>query len=666
MADTKHLRWGILSTGSIAGSFAGDLPKSRTGRLVAVGSRSAESAEAFAGEHGRVRAHGSYADLLADAEVDAVYIATPHPQHAEWAIRAARAGKHVLCEKPMCLNHGDAAAVAHAAAKAGVVLMEAFMYRCHPLTKAVWDAVAGGEIGEVQLIEASFAFRAGDDPSSRLLDPALGGGGILDVGCYAMSAARLVAGAARGEPFADPKELRAVGRIGRTGVDEWATATLDFGNGVLANLVTGVRLSHPRPQLRVTGTGGVLVCPEVFIPGRKGGLDKPPFYEIHKKGEVERREVPDGRPLYAIEADAFAEAVRAGEVRPPLMTPADTLGNMAALDRWRRAIDVVYPAETAEGYRKMTISGDPVRRGETIPATRIDGLDKPVSRLVMGGDNQPGLADGGPLWDAYFAAGGNAFDTAHVYGRDKSRAIGQWITARGVRGDVALICKGAHTPLCHPPTIGRQLRDQLDWLGTDHCDLYFMHRDNTDVPVGEFVDAMAELADAGLIRGVFGGSNWSLDRVKAASEYAANNGRPGFGAVSQQLSLAELVEPMWPGCLSARGDDWQTWLAETGTPNFAWSSQARGFFVPERDLSEPELKRCWVSDANLARRDRAFELAEQKGASPINIAAAWVLARPFPSFALIGPRTIGELESSLGALDVELTEDELAWLDAGG
>jgi predicted dehydrogenase/aryl-alcohol dehydrogenase-like predicted oxidoreductase len=656
------LNWGILSTGRIAGAFASHLPTSRTGKLVAVGSRSQASADEFAKQHGNVTAHGSYDALLADENVQAVYLATPHPQHAEWAIKAARAGKHVLCEKPLCLNRADAEAVVFEAEQAGVVLMEAFMYRCHPMTEAIYDVVAGGKLGRLQLIHATFSFMGPDNPESRLMNLDLGGGGILDVGCYATSIARLLAGAAQGQPFAEPKSLKAAGHLGDTGVDEWATATLDFGDGVLANLVTGVRLRHPGPQLRLIGTDGTLTADNLFIPAA-GDPDNPASFRLHIGDNEETLTLPEERKLYAVEADTFAQAVAAGEVPHPAMSPADTLGNMATLDQWRQQIKLTYPAETPENYRKTRIGGEPLERGDTIPTLTLDNLAKPVSRFVMGCDSKFNLAQVGPLYDAYHAAGGRTFDTASVYGELRSEALGDWLKVRGVRDDVSIICKGAHTPHCYPPTIALELKRQLDWLGTDHCDLYFMHRDNPDVPVGEFVDALNDEVAAGRIKGIFGGSNWTLARVKEANEYARANGKQGFGAVSQQLSLAEMTEPVWAGCQSIHADEWRSWLAQTHTANFAWSSQARGFFVPERDLDEPELQRCWVSDANLERRRRATELAEAKGTTPINVAAAWVLKQPFPSIALIGPRALSELASSLGALGVELTDAEHDWLD---
>jgi predicted dehydrogenase len=240
----NYLRWGILGAGGIAATFAKALPLSRTGRLAAVGSRDGAKAAEFAAKHGGARAHGSYKALLADPEVDAVYIATPHPQHAEWCIRAARAGKHILCEKPITLNHAEAMVVAETARQAGVFLMEAFMYRCHPQTQRLTDLIRNGAIGEVRMIQATFSFQAGFNADGRLFSNELGGGGILDVGCYTTSIARLVAGAATGKLFADP--LRVDGRAvlhPETGVDAYAAAVAEFPGGILAHLATGVMLN---------------------------------------------------------------------------------------------------------------------------------------------------------------------------------------------------------------------------------------------------------------------------------------------------------------------------------------------------------------------------------------------------------------------------------------
>ncbi|MDH7571262.1 MAG: Gfo/Idh/MocA family oxidoreductase, partial [Armatimonadota bacterium] len=161
---SRKLKWGILSTGRIAGVFAKGLAASTTGELVAVGSRNQASADRFGEEFGLSRCYGSYEALLADPEVEAVYIAVPHPFHAEWAIKAADAGKHILCEKPLTLNYPEAMAVVEAAVRNDVFLMEAFMYRCTPQTAKLVELIREKAIGEVRLIQANFAFHGGWQP----------------------------------------------------------------------------------------------------------------------------------------------------------------------------------------------------------------------------------------------------------------------------------------------------------------------------------------------------------------------------------------------------------------------------------------------------------------------------------------------------------------------
>jgi len=272
------------------------------------------------------------------------------------------------------------------------------------------------------------------------------------------------------------------------------------------------------------------------------------------------------------------------------------------------------------------------------------------------------------MFDDYFERGGNVFDTAHLYGGGvMERLLGQWMRMRGLRDDVVVIAKGAHTPDCQPEKIRPQLEESLDRLGADFAEIYFLHRDDTSIPIGEWVDALNEVHDAGMI-GIFGGSNWTLERVKAANEDAAKRGRQGFGAISNNYSLAEMVNPVWPGVLGANTPDWRTWLEETQTLLFPWSSQARGFFTdisgPDK-LANKELSNAWYSEANFARKARAYELAAKKGVDPVTIAAAFVLHQRFPCFPLIGPRGIAETRGSFRALAVSLSPEEVAWLDRG-
>jgi predicted dehydrogenase len=339
------LRWGILGTGMIAHQFAQALHETATGRLVAVGSRGRETAERFAAEFGGARAFGGYAELLADGEVDAVYVATPHPAHAEWAIAAARAGKHVLCEKPLTLNRRDSERVIAAAREAGVTLLEAFMYRCHPQTAKLAELVREGAIGRLGLVQAAFGFHCDFQPGHRLFANALGGGGILDVGGYPVSMARLLAGATHGRAFADPVAVTGAARLHpEEGTDLHAVATLQFEGGLVAQVACGVSLELEN-IVRVYGSEGWIHVAEPWFAASQGGMTR---LVLHRRGRAaEEISVPAERGLYVYEAEAFAAAVRAGLREVPAMTWADTLGNMAALDAWRAAAGVVYRGESA-------------------------------------------------------------------------------------------------------------------------------------------------------------------------------------------------------------------------------------------------------------------------------------------------------------------------------
>ncbi|MEX0886533.1 MAG: aldo/keto reductase [Phycisphaeraceae bacterium] len=665
------LNWGIIGTGAIARTFARGLAQTDAGQLVAVGSRSQASADAFAKEVDlKGGAYASYDALLADDAVDAVYIATPHPWHAQWTIRAAEAGRHVLCEKPAALNHAEAMAMVDAAHQHNVFLMEAFMYRCHPQTARLVELVRDGRIGELRMIQVSFGFGAGFNPDSRLFNRELGGGGIMDVGCYPVSLARLLAGAAVGAPFADPVDVVGSGLLAETGVDVAAAAVLRFDSGILAQVSTSTTVAQDNVA-RLYGSEGVIEVPNPWSADRnKGGRG---VVRVQRKGEQQAQElvVETDRTAFALEAEVVARAVAAGQqqAESPAMSWADTLGNMATLDRWRAAVGVVYAGENQESLRGP-LHGEPLRKPAqpTMRHGQLEGLAKPVSRMVMGVDNQATPQHGAVMFDAYYEAGGNTFDTAYIYGGGRfERHLGWWLKQRGVRDDVVLIVKGAHTPHCNPQAIPRQLEESLDRLQTDYADIYFMHRDNPDVPVGEFVDVLNEQQRAGRI-GIFGGSNWTKERIDEANAYAASKGLSGFTVLSNNFSLARMVEPVWAGCVAASDPEYRAWLEANQMPVLAWSSQARGFFTERADLpadAQPDksLVQSWYSEDNFQRRERAIELAKRKGVRPINIAAAYVLNQPFPTFPLIGPRTLEELRTSLPALEVELSETELAWLN---
>jgi len=335
----KKLRWGVLGCGKIARRLARALSTSATGELVAAGSRSLAGAQTFAKEFRLPHAHGSYDELLANAEVDVVYLAMPHPFHAHWAIRSARTGKHILCEKPLTMNAAEAETVFAAARANDVLLLEAFMYRCHPLA-ALWTGLLrDGAIGELKVIQSSFAFCTDWKPQGRHLNLALGGGSILDVGGYPVSLSRLAAGVALGLPFADPLKLEGFAHIGETGVDEYAWALLHFPGDINAEVSCGLRIDR-EIIARFYGTKGRMEVPEPFFGGKdillwKSGDSKPTAIKCPAL-DVD---------LYSFEVDAVAQNLAARQA--PAMTWDDSLGQARTLDRWLAAGGVHYPSPPA-------------------------------------------------------------------------------------------------------------------------------------------------------------------------------------------------------------------------------------------------------------------------------------------------------------------------------
>lgn len=666
----RTLRWGILGAGRIAGIFAEGLKDSRYGKLVAVGSRSEEKAREFASKYGAAKAYGSYEAALADPEIDAFYLATPHPEHVRWGIAVLEAGKHLLCEKPLTLNHGEAMSFIHAATLQKRNLTEAVMYRTHPQTRKVVSLIREGAIGKVQLIQAAFSFRSGFSKTSRVWNNELGGGGILDVGIYPVSFSRLIAGAALGRPFANPLSVHGHANLHpETGVDARAVGTLQFEQGILAQVSTGVDITQENSAI-IYGENGSIHIPAPWTHIEHGKGDYQIILTVNGQPS-ETLTIQSKRSVYALEADEFAEAVFSGKLETDFMSHQDTLGNLQTLDQWREATGVIYHKEKPENLPTETFAGRKLtqRALPSLPQTRIKGLDKPVSRLAIGCDNQKTMPPSAAIWDAWFEAGGNTFDTAFIYGGGiMEKLLGEWIRKRGVREQSVLTVKGAHTPNCSPGKLVEQLEISLDRLQTDHADIYMMHRDNTDIPVGEFMDVLNQLKQAGHI-GLFGGSNWTLKRIIEANEYARQHHLEGFSVISNNFSLARMVDPVWAGCESANSPEFLELLKPGELALFPWSSQARGFFTdragPDK-TEDAELVRCWYAPDNFQRRERAIELAAKKGVAPINIALAWVLAQPFPVFPLIGPRTIQEFESSLRAFEVELTPEEMAWLNLEG
>jgi predicted dehydrogenase len=336
------LRWGIIGTGSIAHKFARGVLRSETGDLIAVASRTESKAREFARLYQMPRAHGSYEALLDDPDIDIVYIATPHPQHREWTIRAAHAKKHILCEKPLALYYDEAVEMLQAVWENRVFFMEAYMFRCHPQIAKMLELIRAGAIGEVRTITARFSFCATYNLEGRLFNRTLGGGGILDVGGYCTSMARLVAGASSGA-VVEPERVFAVGQIGQeSGVDEYAAALLLFPGNIVATLSCGLRLQQEN-KVWIEGSDGSLILPTPWVANVDGGESQ---ILLLKNGLVpEMITVPSG-PLYALEADLVAHHIALGHLEAawPATTWADTLGNIRVQDKWRRAMDATAPS----------------------------------------------------------------------------------------------------------------------------------------------------------------------------------------------------------------------------------------------------------------------------------------------------------------------------------
>jgi aryl-alcohol dehydrogenase-like predicted oxidoreductase len=312
-----------------------------------------------------------------------------------------------------------------------------------------------------------------------------------------------------------------------------------------------------------------------------------------------------------------------------------------------------------------------------------------MSRLVLG--TMLLTESDGDVLDEYVRLGGTAIDTARVYAKGTSEeAFGNWLQARGCRDKVVVIGKGAHHDSqtferrVNAAAIHEDVQTSLRSMQLDKMDVYILHKDDEDAPVGPVVEALNEEHAAGRI-GAFGGSSWTHQRIAEANTYAEAHNLKPFSVSSPNLALAVPNEPMWAGCVSLSGDEEAlAWYIKSQFPVFAWSSQARGFFsgryTPEMaaelkekqpkfdELTPPErdqlnVFRTYFTEANWERYRRAESLATEKGCTLQQITLAWVLAQPLNLYALIGPATTSELDNSLGALDIVLSEEEISWLN---
>lgn len=324
------IRWGILGTGGIAQKFAEGLALLPNARMTAVGSRTQDSAELFGAKWKIPHRHGSYAALMNDPEVDAVYIATPHSLHRENAIGCLTAGKAVLCEKPFTINARQAEDVIGLARKKRIFLMEAMWTRFLPIFVKIRSLLKEGAIGTVRQVQADFGFRPAFDPKSRLFDPALGGGALLDLGVYPVSLASMVFGEA-------PQRLASRAALGRTGVDEQTGAVLEYSDGRMAVISCSLRFESPRAA-EIIGEDGWI------------RIHRPWWYAntitlTRSEQAAEEIALPSLGNGYAHEALEVMDCLRSGKLESGVMPLDETLHIMQTLDAIRGEWGLKYPGE---------------------------------------------------------------------------------------------------------------------------------------------------------------------------------------------------------------------------------------------------------------------------------------------------------------------------------
>ena len=313
---------------------------------------------------------------------------------------------------------------------------------------------------------------------------------------------------------------------------------------------------------------------------------------------------------------------------------------------------------------------------------KIAGLERLTSAIGLGTATRaftPQTYDhAAALLDRFVEAGGNCIDTAHVYGLgDSEKTLGRWFKESARRGEVILITKGCHPafdpqnvfakpwePRLTPEALRKDLNESLERLQTDYVDLYLLHRDDEVAPVGPLIEALNQEQRRGRIR-AFGASNWRVERISAANEYAAQHGLNGFVISSPGLSLARPVKMYYPGTLFA-DDATRAWHRTHQFPMLAWASLAAGFmsgkFKPD-DASDDYVTQVYYSEENFEHLRRAQELARRKNATSLQIGLAYVLNQGFPTVALVGPTTVTNLDETLGALNLEMNREEMDFLD---
>ena len=662
-----NIRWGIVGTGSIATAFAHSIKYSNNSSLEAVYGRNESKLKDFCNKF-EVESINEPNNLFTSDHIDAIYIATPHSTHYEYCLSAIRNKKHILCEKPLTVNHLESMVLLNLAKESNVFLMEAFMYRTHPQTANILDSLdVFQDSREEIIIESSFGFTAELSESHRLRNPMLGGGAILDVGCYPLSISKLIAGRIQGELFSDPESIEASGRIDSTGVDLQSTATLVFSDRIKAEISCAIDEEYSNNLIVRSGDLKIVASQPWHCGQFQEGKSS---IEIYKNQQL-IKEIPfeDKVGLFTREINHASECIIKGEIESNYINHADTQSNMLWLEKWRQELDIICPLSQFKGSPLPDSKFYSIQRPK-LQSTSLNGVKKLGSRLALGCDNQTSSLHAFAMFDHFYGSGGRIFDTAYIYNNGKGdKYLGDWINSRNIEDEIIVLGKGAHTPDCEPKFIRPQIEKSLSRLNINKIDIFCLHRDNPKIPVAEFMDALNEVKNDGLI-GNIGASNWEMGRFAEARDYALKNNMEPFTVLSNNFSLAEMVDPVWPGCVGVN-NSYLEYLMDNQIMLFPWSSQARGFFIEKKEItsnehfSNPSLEeemRVWHSEKNLQRRKVCFAIAAQRGVQPIQVALAYVIQKSSLIFPLVGPRTIMEAESSIAATQLNLTEEEMSSL----
>ncbi|MCL4506822.1 MAG: Gfo/Idh/MocA family oxidoreductase [Chloroflexi bacterium] len=325
------IRWGILGTGRIANDFAVGLSHLPDAELVAVGSRTQETADTFGAKYHILHRHASYEAMASDPGVDAIYVSTPHPMHKANSLLCLMGGKAVICEKPFTINAAEAAELITYARQHNLFLLEAMWTRFLPVMAKVRELLSRKAIGDVRAVTADFGFRTNFNPQSRLFAPALGGGALLDVGVYVISFASMVLGP---KP---PVRVVSLAQLGETGVDEQGSYVLDYGNGVLANLFAAVRTQSAQEAV-ILGTEGRIRIHSQFYHATR--------ITLTQYGKEDRTiETPFEGNGFNYEAAELMRCLRAGKTESDILPLDETLAVLQTMDQIRKPWGLRYPTE---------------------------------------------------------------------------------------------------------------------------------------------------------------------------------------------------------------------------------------------------------------------------------------------------------------------------------